>query len=335
MSKIKKPTNSNFDPSIAMELANLIERAYQQFNHFIKNPEIPWNPEDSKVLIGSTTCDLDLDDPSNSGRVEYQILAVFKIIEFTFTSAQEVPFGFIVQRELENGISGIFIVFRGTLTTDEWYHNSRFQQVNFLEDIELGQVSEGFNTVYTRSVDENYIKNTIHRKLEEFFTPDEITHFVGTKSLENTVIETLKRCPKNSQLFVTGHSLGGALATLATVHIVKYCTTENLLAFKKPILYTYASPRVGNPMFASHFKELECYRIANSEDLVVSVPPPAGKLRGPEMNGEPIVDSDNNSTPTIEDTPAREINVENIRKLADEFKRDSSNQVYEGSISKM
>jgi triacylglycerol lipase len=328
MSKIKKPTNSNFDSSLAMELANLIERAYQQFNHFMKNPGISWNPEDLKILIGSTTCDLDLDNPSNSGRVEYQILSVFKIIEFTFTSAQEVPFGFIVQRELENGILGIFIVFRGTLTTDEWYHNSRFQQVDFLEDKELGQVSEGFNTVYTRSVDENYIKNAIHRKLEKIFTPDEITHFIGTKSLENTVIETLKKCPNKSQIFVTGHSLGGALATLAAVHIVKCFITSNS-AFKKPILYTYASPRVGDPVFASHFKDLECYRIANSEDLVVSVPPAAGKLRGPEMNGEPIIDSDNRSTLTMEDTPARELNVENIKKLADEFKRDSSNQVYE------
>ena len=83
------------------------------------------------------------------------------------------------------------------------------------------------------------------------------------------------------------YSLGGALATLAAAHITK-CNPE----FKKPIIYTYASPRVGDSLFASHFKDLECYRIANSEDLVVSLPSSTGKLRGPEMKGEPIYFTD-------------------------------------------
>lgn len=328
MSKIKTNPSSKFDPKRAMELANLIERAYQQFNHAQdrETRDRPWEPEVSHKLIGSTNSDLDLDDPNNAGRVEYKVLAFFKIIEFTFTSAQEVPFGFIVERQLENGIPGIFIVFRGTLTTDEWYHNSRFQQVDFLNNQELGQTSEGFNTVYTRSVDENYIKNIIRKTLEELFG-DKSTHFVGTKSLENTINKILKKIKEdslNSQIFVTGHSLGGALATLATVHISKQHPE-----FIKPILYTYASPRVGDPKFASHFKDLECYRIANSEDLVVSVPPPTGNLSGPEMKGEPIIDSDNNEIPTTKDTPAREINLENVKKMADEFNRDSSRQVYE------
>jgi triacylglycerol lipase len=324
MSKIKINPSSKFDPKRAMELANLIERAYQQFNHAkdIETRDRPWEPEISNKLISSTNCDPDLDAPT--AKVEYKVLAFFKIIEFTFTSAYEVPFGFIVQRELEDGTPGIFIVFRGTLTTDEWYHNSRFKQLDFLGNQSWGQISEGFNTVYTRSVDENYIKNIIRKTLQDLFGEDEAERFVGTKSLEYTVRETLKKIPKDSQIFITGHSLGGALATLAAAHIVK-CNPE----FKKPIIYTYASPRVGDQLFASHFKDLECYRIANSEDLVVSLPSSTGDLRGPEMDGKDIIDSDNNVFPTTKATPAREINAENIKKLADEFKRDSSNQVYE------
>jgi triacylglycerol lipase len=305
MTTINPPANSKFDARRAMELANLIERAYQQFQHFKKESKILWDSDSNKPnkpneLIGSTTRDDDLDDPNNPGREKYEVLAVFKVVEFTLTSSELVPFGFIAQRKLEDGSMGIFIVFRGTLTTDEWYHNSRVKQEDLFEDPTLGQISEGFNTVYTRSVDENYIKNIISEKIEDIFGDDGKPHYIGEKSIEYTVKQVLD---KKWQIFITGHSLGGALATLATLHIsTRYPQV-------KTILYTYASPRVGDPVFASNFKDLECYRIANSEDLVVSVPSSTGSLFGPDMN--------------------KEVSTKGLEEFTSEFKKDSKNFVYE------
>jgi triacylglycerol lipase len=304
MSKLKIPVGSSFEARRAMELANLIERSYQQYNHHKTNPsDHPWEPEVSRKLIGSTTCDLDLDNPSDIGKVEYQLLDTFRFTEYKHGLPETVPFGFIAQRKLESGVPGIFIVFRGTLSGAEWYNNFQFRQVAFL-DGNLGQVSEGFNKIYTRSNDK-------------------------TNSLAKTVIEGLEQCPLNSQVFITGHSLGGALATLATVHIAKHYLTVHP-GFNKPILYTYASPRVGDKAFASYFQDLQCYRIANSEDLVVAVPPSTGRLLGPEMYGKPIPDDEDMTViPTTPVTPARQRNAENIRILAATFRRNLIEQVYE------
>jgi hypothetical protein len=127
--------------------------------------------------------------------------------------------------------------------------------INNLEDGSLGQVSQEFNRIYTRpDKDKPAIAEIVQRALQE-----------------------ASKCPPDSQFFVTGHSLGGALSTLATLHIATHTN------FKKPILYTFASPRVGDPKFADHFANLECFRVANSENIVTTVPPATGQLIGEEM----------------------------------------------------
>lgn len=305
MSKLVISANSKFDARRAIELANLVQRAYEQFN--CHKEGIPWEPETFKRLTGSTTCDVDLNLPSYADKVVYDLCAVFHVTERTLFDLETrtlfmvdtVPFGFIAQRKLEDGTPGIFIVFRGTLTTNEWLHNAQFQQEAFLDDSNLGLVSSGFQKIYTSEKD-------------------------GV-SLQQTVAETLKSIPSNAQIFVTGHSLGGALATLATVHIATRTTF-------KPILYSYASPRVGDPIFAAHFEELEHYRIANSEDLVPAVPPSTGRLMGPEMYGQPIWNGDVSAkcmTSESKPTPSMVKNKNSLGKLAGTFRRDLSEQVYQ------
>lgn len=74
---------------------------------------------------------------------------------------------------------------------------------------------------------------------------------------------------KGQPVFVTGHSLGAALAGLA----VGASATERL-----PIagLYTYGMPRVGNKYFAEKFQASygkRAFRIVNNNDSVTRVPP--------------------------------------------------------------
>lgn len=66
---------------------------------------------------------------------------------------------------------------------------------------------------------------------------------------------------RNLPVFYTGHSLGGAFATLAA-------------SKRKPdAVYTFGSPRVGDAVFAESVKDIPIYRIVNNRDIVATVPP--------------------------------------------------------------
>jgi len=72
----------------------------------------------------------------------------------------------------------------------------------------------------------------------------------------------------NLPLFITGHSLGGALATLAAIDIATNTT------FASPTVYTFGAPRVGDPPFV---KAYNCtvpihWRIQNKFDIVPHLP---------------------------------------------------------------
>jgi len=64
-------------------------------------------------------------------------------------------------------------------------------------------------------------------------------------------------------LYVTGHSLGGALALVAT----RTLNADNIAA-----CYTYGSPKVGNEEFGAAIKP-PIYRVVNAADAVPRVPP--------------------------------------------------------------
>lgn len=287
--KINIPDSSNYNPLLAMELVNLVERAYQQFDHgqkrisALKNGEnLPsWRESLQHQITGSTVAKPELreiapeihelDHPANPGQVTYKLLATFNYTGYWIGKPGKVSFGFIAERTLEDGTSGIFVVFRGTRTEPEWVSNSQYAQIPFLKNVidqaNLGLVSRGYNKIYTRP-DANEIEE-MHR------TFSDVDIFAG--SIRDSILDTLSNCPSNAQIFVTGHSLGGALATLAA------CDIQRHTEFHHPILYTFASPRVGDSAFAKLFEDLSCFRIANSEDVVPTVPPPSSRLIGEEM----------------------------------------------------
>lgn len=74
---------------------------------------------------------------------------------------------------------------------------------------------------------------------------------------------------QSGPLLITGHSLGGALATILTA---MYLERNRRVAS----LYTFGSPRVGNESFRRQFNERSqhrAYRVVNGNDLVPHVPP--------------------------------------------------------------
>jgi hypothetical protein len=80
---------------------------------------------------------------------------------------------------------------------------------------------------------------------------------------------------KSLPLHVTGHSLGGALATLAALRCESRASSAGLVR----TVHTYGSPRVGDAAFAAAFQRTfrgRSFRTVNNEDIVTQVPPAVG-----------------------------------------------------------
>ena len=75
---------------------------------------------------------------------------------------------------------------------------------------------------------------------------------------------------KDYQIIFIGHSLGGAISTLASYYFATYNLAEN-----EPVLITFGQPRVGNENFARDYmkKISNVYRIERYQDLVAMIPP--------------------------------------------------------------
>lgn len=81
----------------------------------------------------------------------------------------------------------------------------------------------------------------------------------------------LKQLPSDVNIFITGHSLGGCLASVVASWLAEeFGTTTNLK------VYTFAAPSAGNKQFATHYNNLflndnqinRAFRIYNSLDAV-------------------------------------------------------------------
>jgi triacylglycerol lipase len=89
----------------------------------------------------------------------------------------------------------------------------------------------------------------------------------------NTTLDFLQT--NQQKIWLCGHSLGGALATLATA---RWLDAEREIAG----LYTYGQPRVGDEVFAQTmdyiFKE-KYFRVVNHGDIITRVPPESLEFR--------------------------------------------------------
>ncbi|UNK20807.1 lipase family protein [Paenibacillus sp. N3/727] len=147
------------------------------------------------------------------------------------------PFGFILESPKE-----IIIAFRGTSSTTNWISNIIASQKRFKYIKEDCLTHRGFTDIYS--------------------------------SARSGITSALSRLSSNKTLFITGHSLGGALATLCAIDVSANTT------YISPNLFTYGSPRVGDPAFAKVFTQYVrySYRVANPFDVVTHAPPTIYKL---------------------------------------------------------
>ncbi len=83
------------------------------------------------------------------------------------------------------------------------------------------------------------------------------------KLVEDKISNHLKDLDDDYVLYITGHSLGGALALIAT----KYLCSDSLGA-----CYTFGGPRVASLRFSDSIKT-PIYRVINAADIVPRIPP--------------------------------------------------------------
>ncbi|MDI3313696.1 MAG: lipase family protein [Mycobacterium sp.] len=156
----------------------------------------------------------------------------------------DVSIGLICQA---NQAGDVVIAIRGTEGIWEWIHDFEFQQVPCPFLAGAGRTEDGFTAMY--------------ESLKTGTAPNSppVVSALTTLSFPRPV----------SSVTICGHSLGGALATLLALDVAANT------GFSEPTVYSYGSPRVGDPRFASTFDKLvkNSYRIANRLDIIPALPP--------------------------------------------------------------
>jgi hypothetical protein len=155
-----------------------------------------------------------------------------------------VSYGFVLQDDGGN----VVVSLRGTEGIWEWLHDAMYLSVPCPINRGAGFTEDGFTAIY-RSM-----------------TLDPLA---GAPQLA----QALQSLPLNKapvSMTVCGHSLGGALATLLAFDLALNSSFQN------QSVYTYASPRTGDPIFAATYNHVapNTYRLANRLDIVPKLPLP-------------------------------------------------------------
>lgn len=139
----------------------------------------------------------------------------------------------------------MFVCFSATVTVTEWEDDFLVTQVppTDLNNYQDGMgMHRGFYSIYAGAAP-------------------------GQTSLRTNLLAGLKQSLKTGDtVLIGGHSLGAALATI--------CYFDLCHAFPTTLLYTTGSPRVGNTAVAKFLEQPLNYRLFNTEDLIVNLPPP-------------------------------------------------------------
>ncbi len=252
ISKFNLKVDKDFDSSISRQLAELIQQSYLQFDK-------------AQLLQQNVTI------------TPWKITGDYEHVADLGTNKN--PFGFIAK---DNQNNNIYIIFRGTKKIVEWFKDANIQPVSYACGMnENGKVNISWQ-ILEDSIDfANDTSTNIDRISDDFGLV--IAGFRGIYvSLRQQLISALQTLDVDrvSQIYVTGHSLGGALATLAIPDILINTQFKN---HQQITLYTFASPRCGDNKFAANFEKtgVKHWRIANTEDFVTTVPFPTGNVFQP------------------------------------------------------
>lgn len=159
----------------------------------------------------------------------YKAVCAFEALAF---NNKPERFGFILESD-----DTVIVAFRGTSSMADWVSDTISRQDKYKHAPDAGWTHSGITRIYN--------------------------------SARKAVLFALGKLSPGKTLYITGHSLGGALAALCAVDI-----SANT-GFKSPRIYTYGSPRIGDTAYAKAFADRisVSHRIHNRYDLVTHLPP--------------------------------------------------------------
>lgn len=198
----------------------------------------------------------------------------------------QLPAGFIVQLALAPAGGGqtqniIVVALRGTRTWEEWFSDADGLPAAFAAPDSLssglGSVHAGFYGLYTLGVDGAKVTNPLNSTWSQR----------ASGSIAYQVGQYMSGLSNSLPIYVTGHSLGGALAALCALDI-SYNFSSNFSAI---FMYSLASPRVAAGLsdvptlnnqegFLSRYQFYvpNSYAIIHAADLIPILPPTSVSL---------------------------------------------------------
>jgi hypothetical protein len=146
----------------------------------------------------------------------------------------------------ENDKNDVVIAIRGTENVWEYIQDFKFFPKPFSNVPGAGLTDDGFTDMY-----------------------QSFSFRAGANGTPNFIEELISYIPSTATVTITGHSLGGPLATLLSLDLAAHAQLSL-------VLYTFASPRTGDLTFHNIFNHTvpNCYRIVNRHDIVPQLPPP-------------------------------------------------------------
>ena len=254
---IKRPAYSD---RMAYVLAEMSDLAYYQFEgsgglvkdaikNFLNEKLDPKNEADIYRFLEKFSADLignrELSTDVFGGVLENANFKLLGTINIKETQ------GFVCKRDVSNEDPYVVIAFRGTeKKISDW-----------LTDARAVPTQEGATKVHTGFLE----ALTINIGKDGKTALDKVKEILDSSETKDANGEPLR-------LFITGHSLGGALALL---------TTKLLAPDVNGACYTFGAPRVANYEYFERVKT-PVYRVVNSSDIVPRVPP--GALLEPLLN---------------------------------------------------
>lgn len=141
----------------------------------------------------------------------------------------------------------LWIVFRGTQTTDEWKKDLELQQESFLSSKSTQQIRQSF------LVNESGQQPNIHKGFADVY-----------QNIRYQLLDTIGMYNYET-IIITGHSLGAALSTIAGIDLYQ--------RGHQNIVFNFACPRVGDKVFADMVdSSVKVYRVVNTADIVPTLP---------------------------------------------------------------
>lgn len=227
----------NYDKKMAETLAKCCVSAYHQFekDHFLPPPGYTVAAEFDATFTWLNI----LVSKIKYRMLRWPFIALIWLVDHSGIFRK--PFGFALRsRKGDHYI----VAFRGTQDLDDWFTDADAVQVSLskhLRDkaplLDRSQVHQGFQMLAV----------SLSRKVEK-----------AAKDFKPRV-----------PVYVTGHSLGGAVAALTALMLRARLKRLDVR------LYSYAAPRVGDPAFVAAYNALlpASYRVVNLADVVPLVPP--------------------------------------------------------------